>query len=525
MTTDEFWALIEATRPAEPDPDLHAHALSRRLEQAGVEATVEFSRHFDAAMDALYRWDVWGAVYLLRGGCSNDSFDYARAWVVGEGRTTWEQVRTDPEGWAVELVDGVVAEELELFESLDDRGFDDGESLLYAANTSHERATGAWIPANPDRVVEGPAGEEWDEDEVEEAFPRLAAALVRAEAEGAIAPSVSSSHRGRSGWDDEGSGEPLRVFRAGATGAWPGATAFSDPVDALEVAARLQSVMQAVADAEERYSRGDHAGVVAALTPALDDPEVGPWLVASLPQDMAAELLYHGGISRLQCGDPDGAANWLRIGVATGADDDRVRRALAQVEIGRGELDQAEALLDTGPAAAPMDLALAAAVAGYRCDHAEVVRRCDALLAVTEHGSVDLHPWDRAGTYVLAGLALLEVGEGQRVAAAAERVRALVEGAPPELPLVAQGSILAAGAHRLAGDLVAAEASLVEALALVRPATSDLGLVELEAARIHRAAGREAEATEGYRRAVATFTAAGERFLVERTEAEAASML
>lgn len=503
MTSDEFWALIDATRPAEPDPDLHADALTRELVGRGVDATVAFARQFDAAMDALYRWDLWGGGYLLLGGLSDDGFEYLRAWVVGEGRATWERVLAGPETYLMELAAEVTAQGGELFEELADRCFAEAESLLYAAGTAHEQLTGSWTPPNPDRVLGEPAGDAWDEDAVEEAFPGLATILASLQEIGAVA----------------GDPPPFGAFDPAM--AWPGTTAFSDPTHALDVAARLQNVTDAVTDAEDRYARGDHAGVVAALTPVLDDPEIGPWLVASLPPELGAELVYHGGISRLQCGDPDGAANWLGIGVATGADDGRVRRALAQVELTRGELDRAEVLLDTGADAEPMDLAIATAVAGYRRDHDAVVERGRATFEAARRLEDGLHPWDVAGMHVLVGLALVEVGEGEQALAAADRVATLVEGAPPELPLVAQGLIVAAGAHRLAGRIEPALDALRSAWPMLQADTCDRGMAEREVARCHRAAGRPTDAADFYAQAAATFTAAGERFLASEAEREA----
>jgi hypothetical protein len=219
VTADDFWALIDATRPAEPDPDLHAAALTRDLATRGVDATVAFARQFDAAMDALYRWDLWGGGYLLLGGLSDDGFEYLRAWVVGEGRATWERVLDDPEGYLVALVGEATADGGELFEGLEERCFAEAESLLYAAGTAHEQLTGAWTPPDPERSLGDPAGEEWDEDALDEAFPRLAAALEAAGVEGAIAPGFPSL-------------DPP----------WADATAHTTPEEALEVAARLQGI-------------------------------------------------------------------------------------------------------------------------------------------------------------------------------------------------------------------------------------------------------------------------------------------
>jgi dihydropteroate synthase len=68
--TPEFWRIIDRTRPDRSDPGAHAAALAWALAESGTEATLRFAAAFDAAIDALYTWDLWGAAYLSFGGCS-----------------------------------------------------------------------------------------------------------------------------------------------------------------------------------------------------------------------------------------------------------------------------------------------------------------------------------------------------------------------------------------------------------------------------------------------------------------------
>ena len=42
-------------------------------------------------------WNLWGAAYLMKGGCSDDAFDYFRGWLVAQGRRTWERALRDPD--------------------------------------------------------------------------------------------------------------------------------------------------------------------------------------------------------------------------------------------------------------------------------------------------------------------------------------------------------------------------------------------------------------------------------------------
>ena len=47
-----------------------------------------------------YRADLWAAAFLINGGASDDGFDYFRAWLIAQGRTTYEQALALPDSLA-----------------------------------------------------------------------------------------------------------------------------------------------------------------------------------------------------------------------------------------------------------------------------------------------------------------------------------------------------------------------------------------------------------------------------------------
>ena len=51
-----------------------------------------------------YTWDLWGAAYLINGGCSDDGFAYFRSWLISRGRAAYEEAVRDPDSLA-DLVD------------------------------------------------------------------------------------------------------------------------------------------------------------------------------------------------------------------------------------------------------------------------------------------------------------------------------------------------------------------------------------------------------------------------------------
>ncbi len=497
MEWSEFWELVDANRPARGGVAAHADALTAALVDAGVEITVGFGHRFDEVMDTLDHWDVWGVAYLMLGGCSDDGFEYFRAWVVGQGRAEVEKVSADPQAWLVELLGSAEDDEEDPWEVLAEREAGEGEPLLYAAGVAHEQLTGSWLPSHPDRqagtgsfVGARPRGGEWEEDELSARFPRLTEMLPD------LPTDTSAFAFGR---------EVLVVGEE----------------DLGELSDQIASVQRAMVSAEEAFLDGDPATTVERLRAVLDDP--ARWTLANevLGAETATTMAYQGGIGSLQCGDPDRAAAWLGL-VADRLDEaPHVRRALAQVQVYRGELDAAEALLDTDEGAAPFDLALAALVAGYRSDGETTLRRSSAAVAAMDASAAELHPWDLAGMHVLVGQALVESGERDRARQSAQRVAELLVDAPPTLPLVPQSHTLTAAVARLDGDAARSESLLEAVWGMVEPDTDDLATAEREKARCRRALGDEAGAQEWYARAAATFGRAGHLFLAQATVDEA----
>ncbi len=95
---------------------------------------LDFARHFEARYNRAYRWDLWGAAWLLLGGASDDAFDYFRCWLIGQGREVFEGALHDPDSLA------------ELLDDFDERVDGDGEELGYAADEAYEQLTGVVAP-------------------------------------------------------------------------------------------------------------------------------------------------------------------------------------------------------------------------------------------------------------------------------------------------------------------------------------------------------------------------------------------
>ena len=82
MPADQFWQIIERAARSEGDPDAHLEALRMGLSELSAEEVISFEVAFRRCLNEAYTWDLWGAAYVVQGGCSDDGFEYFRRWLV-----------------------------------------------------------------------------------------------------------------------------------------------------------------------------------------------------------------------------------------------------------------------------------------------------------------------------------------------------------------------------------------------------------------------------------------------------------
>ncbi|GAA3844257.1 DUF4240 domain-containing protein [Streptomyces phyllanthi] len=135
MDETEFWELVDETREAaEGDPEDQADLLVERLVQLDPDSVLDFARHFESRFNRAYRWDLWGAAWILLDGADDDAFDFFRCWLIGRGREVFEGAVHDPDALA------------DLLDDFDEEVDGDGEELGYAADEAYEQLTGTVAP-------------------------------------------------------------------------------------------------------------------------------------------------------------------------------------------------------------------------------------------------------------------------------------------------------------------------------------------------------------------------------------------
>lgn len=159
MQEEQFWSLINAVRVAAHTQDDRPAVLTDKLNALDLGVIQAFQVRYEELLLRANRWDLWGAAYLMNGGCSDDGFKYFRDWLISEGRSTFEAALASPD--SLSSVPKQDYFELELFG--------------YAASRAYEAKGGGELNRSFEVELAQPQGTEWSEEELPKLFPKLAA--------------------------------------------------------------------------------------------------------------------------------------------------------------------------------------------------------------------------------------------------------------------------------------------------------------------------------------------------------------
>jgi hypothetical protein len=120
---------VETAHQKGGDMEEQLEWLVGKLAKKPVSDIIKFDTHFNRNYIKSYTSDLWAAAWIIMGGCSDDSFDYFRAWLLFHGKGAYEEAIRNPESIIPDLekLDGEVPE---------------FEAFLYAAGETFEEKTG-----------------------------------------------------------------------------------------------------------------------------------------------------------------------------------------------------------------------------------------------------------------------------------------------------------------------------------------------------------------------------------------------
>ena len=170
MSRDEFWNLVERVNVSSGGD------MSRKCELLGIElrrlppAEVKaFDRNMRELFFQAYRWELWGAAYLMDGGCGDDSFMDFRYTLISMGRQIYEAALANPDSLARidcehPTFEGYQYVSSQVYEELMQKNGVSEQQLF-----EEQERESASAPRHPREA----AGEEFREWEMEDRYPKL----------------------------------------------------------------------------------------------------------------------------------------------------------------------------------------------------------------------------------------------------------------------------------------------------------------------------------------------------------------
>ncbi len=157
----QFWKIIETTESnSNGDFEEQQKELANELRKLTPDGIILFDNRFRYFRGQANTWNLWGAIYIIHGGCGNDSFNDFREWVIGQGEDFYYRTIKDPESLVEYDTDRM--NEIEW------------EGLGYVSSAVFEEITGQEIPYLFKEQLKT-TGTEWaeDGDDLKNMFPKL----------------------------------------------------------------------------------------------------------------------------------------------------------------------------------------------------------------------------------------------------------------------------------------------------------------------------------------------------------------
>ena len=145
MDEDDFWKLIETSKMnSQGNYEKQQDELADELIKLDAIDILKFDNRFRTFRGNAYKWELWGAAYIMNGGCSDDCFSDFRGWLIGQGNEAYYNAMSNPETLVI----------------IDHDMDDDWEGLSYVPMTCYEQKTRNQMPKGIQENIEI-TGEEW----------------------------------------------------------------------------------------------------------------------------------------------------------------------------------------------------------------------------------------------------------------------------------------------------------------------------------------------------------------------------
>ncbi len=128
LDAELYWDIIDKSLKNTNNQDDQEQFLIKEIGKLAPKEMIGFRLYTDKLLYDTYNSEMWCAGYIMNEGCSDDSFEYFRNWVISRGKNTYLRAKKNPDYLINEVVDGAE--------------FYDFESFWYVALEAFQKKTG-----------------------------------------------------------------------------------------------------------------------------------------------------------------------------------------------------------------------------------------------------------------------------------------------------------------------------------------------------------------------------------------------
>ena len=115
LDEDLYWSVIAKSLKNTNNQDDQEQFLIKEIGNLTPAQMIGFRLRTDKLLYDTYNSEMWCAVYLMNGGCSDDMFEYFRNWVISRGKETYYNAKQNPDNLISEVVENAEFYEFESF--------------------------------------------------------------------------------------------------------------------------------------------------------------------------------------------------------------------------------------------------------------------------------------------------------------------------------------------------------------------------------------------------------------------------
>jgi hypothetical protein len=98
VDAERFWTILKTAKGSVVEVSFDG--LQQELSRLDPKEMVAFFKQYQNLIAGAYKAELWGAAYLINGGCSDDGFHDFLVWLVGQGEEVYRAAIVDPDSLA-----------------------------------------------------------------------------------------------------------------------------------------------------------------------------------------------------------------------------------------------------------------------------------------------------------------------------------------------------------------------------------------------------------------------------------------